>query len=81
MHIYQYHTWQKVPKPSYFRKTTPILPTRPFQIFSYPLPLPPPHCSFCCLVSLAEWVIAPYLMLFLLNDIMDLQNDFAACFV
>ena len=32
-----------------------------FQIFSNPPsllpPTPNPHCSFCCLVSLAEWVI------------------------
>ena len=36
-----------------------------FQILSNPLPFPcclqpPPHCCFCCLVSLAEWVIMPH---------------------
>ena len=45
----------------------PILPTPPpflFQILSYPLSPhfsvtsnPQSHCSFCCPVSLAEWVI------------------------
>ena len=33
---------------------------------------PHPYCSFCCLVSLAEWVIAPHLCAILLNDIMNL---------
>ena len=31
------------------------------------------HCSFCCVVSLAEWVIAPHLIATFLNDIMDVQ--------
>ena len=30
-------------------------------------------CSFCCLVSLTEWVIVPHLCFILLNDIMDLD--------
>ena len=54
-------------------KTPPTLPTPLFQVLSNPLfslpchlPPPPPHCSFCCLVSLAEWVIAPHLMCWLL---------------
>ena len=35
---------------------------------------PHPHCSFCCLVSLAEWVIASHLRCaILLNDIMDVH--------
>ena len=47
---------------------SPMLPTTPFSNFG--LPLPPPnlpvtsnlhsHCHFCCLVSLAEWVITPH---------------------
>ena len=35
---------------------------------------PHPHCSFCCLVSLAEWVIGSHLTCaILLNDIMDVH--------
>ena len=49
----------------YFMKT-PLHYHPPFQILSKPpLPYrhqPPPHCSFCCLVSLAGWVITPHLM-------------------
>ena len=36
-----------------------------FSNFVQPLPVPSnlqSHCSFCCLVSLAEWLIAPHLM-------------------
>ena len=32
-----------------------------------------PNCSFCCPVSLAEWVIIPHLMCYLPNDNMDLH--------
>ena len=40
-----------------------------------PILLTSPYCSFvfCCLVSLAEWVIASHLICYLLNDIMDLH--------
>ena len=43
-----------------------VLPTSPFSNFVQP-PFPVssnthPHCFFCCLVSLAELVIAPQLM-------------------
>ena len=38
----------------------------PFSKFFHPpfpvMSNPHPHCSFCCLVSLAEWVIALHLM-------------------
>ena len=61
------HSWKRGPNPLYFMKTPlpPILPTPPFFKFC-PTPLPcclQPHsqCSFCCLVSLAEWVITPHL--------------------
>ena len=55
------------------------MPTHLFQILSNsltPPPLSPPHfavtsnphhqCSFCCLVSLVEWVIIPHLMWYLI---------------
>ena len=32
-----------------------------------------PNCSFCCPVSLAEWVITPHVMCYLLNDDMDIH--------
>ena len=45
----------------------PLLPTPFFQILSNTStslspPNPHPHCSFCCTISLAEWVITPHLM-------------------
>ena len=43
------------PSPPPFFK---IFPPPPFPVMSNPHP----HCSFCCLVSLAEWVIALHLM-------------------
>ena len=63
-------------------KTPPPLyclpPPPPSSNFVHPppslLPPTPLHCSFCCLVSLAEWVIASHLRCaILLNDIMDVQ--------
>ena len=63
------HTWQRSPKPPILGRH-PIFPT-PQPLFKvYPTPHPTfpvtsnahPHCPFCCLVSLAEWVIAPHLM-------------------
>ena len=49
----------------YFIKT-PILPVTPFlTIFQSPFHIISKlhgHCSFYCLVSLSEWVIAPHLM-------------------
>ena len=42
-----------------------ILPTPFFKLCPTPLPCclqPHPHCLFCYLISLAEWVIAPHLM-------------------
>ena len=49
-----------------FLKFCPTPP--PFPVVS----IPHPHCSFFCLVSLAEWVIVPYLIHYF-NDIMDLH--------
>ena len=59
-------------------KTPFILPIPLLQILFTPLPpcclQPHPHCSFCCLVSLAELVIASHLRCaILLNDIMDVH--------
>ena len=60
-------------------KTPPYIAYSSFFKFC-PNPHPPsfpaasnlhPHCSFCCLVSLDDWVIAPHLIL--LNDIMDVH--------
>ena len=71
------HTWQRSPKPPILGRH-PIFPT-PQPLFKvYPTPHPTfpvtsnahPHCPFCCLVSLAEWVIAPHLMCILFNDIL-----------
>ena len=64
------HSWQKGANPLILWRLSPILhtPYPLFQILSTPLPHfpvtsnPHPHCSFCCHVSLAEWVIKPYLM-------------------
>ena len=73
-----YHSWQRGPKPPYFMKT-PLYCLPVFFKFCPPPPppcclQPHPHCSFCCLVSLAEWVIAPHLRCaILLNDIMDVH--------
>ena len=53
------HIWQRGPNPPILRRP-PILPIHP-----PPLPChsnPHPHCSFCCPVSLAEWVITSQLM-------------------
>ena len=48
-----------------------------FQILSnHPFPIASnhhSHCSFSCLVSLDEWVIAPDLTIILLYDFMDLN--------
>ena len=47
---------------------TPLYCLPPISNFVHPPPSfpvasnPHPHSSFCCLVSLAEWVIAPHLM-------------------
>ena len=59
----------------------PILPSPPFFQTLSTCPPPPslshptphPQCSFCCPVSLTEWVILPHLMhcAFLLNTCMD----------
>ena len=73
------HSWQKDPNPLIY-KDPPILPTSPpkknifFSMFVHPTILLTPvgvgdHCYSCCLASLAEWVIVPYL----LTDIMDLH--------
>ena len=59
-----FHSLPRVPKPPYFLKTPYIdypLPLHPFSNFAR-TPQTPTNCSFCCLVSLAEWMIAPYLM-------------------
>ena len=80
------HSWQRGPKPPYSIKT-PLyyLPTPFFKFFSPPSPPPHPpslfpvnskpypHCFFCCLASLAEWVIMPHWWAILLNDTMDLH--------
>ena len=60
------HSWQRVPNPPILWRS-PILSSLPFFKFSpttlFPVTSNPhPHCSFCYLVSLAEWVIAPHLM-------------------
>ena len=58
------HSSQRGPNPLFY-EDLPILPTPTFFKF-YPTSLLPPtptlHCSFCCLVSLTELVIAPHLM-------------------
>ena len=59
------HCWQKGANPL-FHEDSSILPTSLFQTLSIP-PLAchlqcPPHCSFYCPVSLAEWVIMPNLI-------------------
>ena len=61
------HSWERVPNP--FSMKTPLFPillTHPppplFPVTSKPYP----HCSFSWLVSLAEWMIMPHLMLFYL---------------
>ena len=63
------HNCQRVPYS--YEDPTPIycllLPPFLFLIFSN---IPQP-CSFCCLDSLADWVIVPHLMYHLLNDNMD----------
>ena len=62
------HSWQRGPKPVFYEDPLYCSPTPLFQIlFPSPPPFPVtsnphPHCSFCCRVSLAEWVIAPHLM-------------------
>ena len=66
--IFKNHSWQKSPNPAYFIMKTPLYCLTPFffQILSnLPSPVaanPYPHCSFCCLVFLTKWVIAPHLM-------------------
>ena len=68
-----HHSWQRGPNPFYFIKNPSILPTAPlfFQILSNPslhiASKPQPHCSFCCLVSLPEWVIEPHLMCYFIQ--------------
>ena len=52
-----------------FYEDPPILPTTLLKFLSKPPPFPVasnlhPHCSFCCLVSLAEWVIAPVMWIY-----------------
>ena len=69
--IYIDHSWQRgstPPPPILWRPCPPpVLPTPAFFKFCPPPPFlvasnPILHCSFCCLVSLAEWVITPLLM-------------------
>ena len=70
-------TCKGVLSPLFHEPPTPtILPTPLFQVLSNPPPPNPTntHCSFCCSVSLAEWVITPHLMCYLLNDNMDLHQ-------
>ena len=54
------HSWQRVPKPPILWKQSLFFITPLFFKFCQ-TPQPPPHCSFCCFVSLAGWVIAPHL--------------------
>ena len=57
-------SWQRVAIVAY------PLPLPIFKFYPGPTPKPPlppclghlSHCSFCCLVSLTEWVIVPNLM-------------------
>ena len=57
----------------------PLMPKPPFFKFCPPLPTfpvtskPHPQCSFCCLVSLFEWLMAPHLICLILLNIMDLH--------
>ena len=60
-------TLTSLPPPPLFYEDCSILPTLPFSNFvqhpqSPVTSKPHPHCSFCCVVSLAEWVIPPHLM-------------------
>ena len=52
--------------PHFMKKMLYCLPSPSFFKFCWaPFPVvsdPNAHCSFCCLVSLAEWVIAPHLI-------------------
>ena len=62
-----------LPPPHYILRRPPHpLPTPHFWDFAQTLSSHRlhPHCSFCCLISLAEWVITPFYAP--LNDIMDL---------
>ena len=63
----------------YFMKTPYIVnPPHFFQILSGPQT----PCSFCCLVSLTEWVIVLHLLCyFTLNDIMDLHMSIVGTLV
>ena len=54
------HSWQRVPKPPILWKQSLFFITPLFFKFCQ-TPQPPPHCSFCCFVSLAGWVITPHL--------------------
>ena len=64
--VYLYSWWRSNNPPILWRPPLYYLPLLPFQ-FLPPLYFlvtsnPHPHCSFCCPVSLAEWVIIPHLM-------------------
>ena len=65
------HRWQRVPNsPILWRLSLYWLPPLPpffFQILFVQAPF------FNCLVSLAEWMIVPHLMCYLLNGIMDVH--------
>ena len=72
------HSWQRGPNPLFYEDHSYIAYPSFFKFYPNPLFLvasnPTPHCSFCCHVSLAEWVIAPHLRCaILLNAIMDVH--------
>ena len=52
--------WQRGPNPPILWRP-PYIPT-PLPLFNPVTTNPHPHCSFCCLVSLTEWVIMPHLI-------------------
>ena len=75
------HSWQRGANPLILWRP-PILPICPFSNFIHPLPHfpvtsnPHLHCSFCCNVSLPEWVMGWSYHIWcaiLLNDNVDLH--------
>ena len=67
------HSWQRGVNPVILWRSPRILPTPIFQNLTTPIPHFPvtsnPHCSYCCRISLADWLITPHLMCILLNNI------------
>ena len=55
------HSWQRLPKTPIFERP-PISPTPFFKFCSTPQAILAQSHSFCCLLSLNDWVIAQYLL-------------------